>query len=675
MVQGATISPITPSWTTFSNGVAVIADTFFSALSPAALAITSLGVPEGFAGSSYTSTNSLYSTQLTSIGGVGPFTWSVSAGTLPAGLSLSAGGLLTGTPTTAAAATSVTFKITDSTSAFATATLPMTVASTAFSGTVGTCTGAALEGTQYLPYGGCSLSATGGTSPYTYQWIVSLSYASLPPGLILSSSGSIAGTNYGQGAYNTEFQVADAAGTLSVLTITFPLAGDNTFGGCSLFPTDSIFHRKINALPVDTSPAAPIDPIYAPAPITPFFGNDADPYPDGIPILRVPYNQPLEPITATTYQSYFTSGPWPWYTPIEGTQNSTNAYTYISDGHTSIVQMAGGGQPCQLWEGYTSQFIGTPDTNGPWALGSNAYWSNLGTTGAGAYQMLPQDNGSTDAAGLPVAPLLLNYDEVAAGLVQHPTRFTLNHTLAYHVWPATAQAGLGVCTGGYEDTNRLLDQTKPPTACSHTSPMGEIYRLKSSVPNPSCAATSPQSAVIIQGFRDYGIIVSDNGRSGGVIGTPDSRWNKSDLLCLEQLNLTEFEPVLVGQLIVPPATAQSPTTKAAQPVLTAITVAPVNPTLPTYTGTLNFAATCYYNDGSVDSCVVAGAPGWSSGNSLVATVNSSTGAATAGSVIGTATITATAAGVSGIFGTTQVSTFAVPTSSAQGMKLNGVQWK
>ena len=68
----------------------------------------------------------------------------------------------------------------------------------------------------------------------------------------------------------------------------------------------------------------------------------------------------------------------------------------------------------------------------------------------------PQGMGTSDAAGLPVAPLLLNADEVIGtgtpaapnGTVQHPTRFTMNHGLNYWVWPATQSAGVGVpCSG------------------------------------------------------------------------------------------------------------------------------------------------------------------------------------------------------------------------------------
>jgi hypothetical protein len=70
------------------------------------------------------------------------------------------------------------------------------------------------------------------------------------------------------------------------------------------------------------------------------------------------------------------------------------------------------------------------------------------------------------------------------------------------------------------------------------------------VATPSCAATSPQAAILITAFRNYGIILADNGMSGGLIGTPDARWNDNDLECITSLTLGNFEPVNVSSLMV-----------------------------------------------------------------------------------------------------------------------------
>ena len=135
----------------------------------------------------------------------------------------------------------------------------------------------------------------------------------------------------------------------------------------------------------------------------------------------------------------------------------------------------------------------------------------------------PQGMGSADAGrGLPIAPLLVNADEVIGtgtpispnGTVQHPIRFTLNHMLNYWVWPATETAGVGSCTatgGSSIAVESLISQSSPPASCTWSAPAGEIYRLMASVPNPTCASTSPQSAIIITAMRNYGIILADNG--------------------------------------------------------------------------------------------------------------------------------------------------------------------
>ena len=62
--------------------------------------------------------------------------------------------------------------------------------------------------------------------------------------------------------------------------------------------------------------------------------------------------------------------------------------------------------------------------------------------------------------------------------------------------------------------------------------------------------SSTQAAIIITAFRNYGIILADNGMSGGLIGTPDVRWNDNDLACLTSLTLSNFEPVNVSSLMV-----------------------------------------------------------------------------------------------------------------------------
>jgi len=305
---------------------------------------------------------------------------------------------------------------------------------------------------------------------------------------------------------------------------------------------------------VDTSPAAPIYSDYLSATIQPFFGDQYQGFPNGIPAISVPYNQPYVTVTTTLYQSYFTSAPIPPYAPVEGTSASTG------DRHVLVYQQAGTGanQNPALWEMWQGIYEG-----GPWTCSSNALWPDVPSDA-----LTPQGNGTADAAGLPISPLLVNADEVIGsgtpsaptGTIQHPIRFTVGSMLNYWVWPGTQSAGTGSCTdssGASIPTESEISQpsTSPqfpvPQSCpTTTGPAGEIYRLKASVATPSCASTSPQAAIIITALRNYGIILADNGSSGGLIGTPDARWNNNDLSCLTSLTLADFEPVNVSSLMV-----------------------------------------------------------------------------------------------------------------------------
>jgi hypothetical protein len=352
----------------------------------------------------------------------------------------------------------------------------------------------------------------------------------------------------GQGTYTPEFVVTDSASTKATQSINFAINGNNAFLA-NIFPADSIFHHRVDAattsLPVDTSPAAPIYSGYLSATIKAFFGgNSYLTFPNGIPAVEVPYNQTDVSVTTTVYQSYFTSGPIPAYAPVEGTSRSTG------DRHVLVYLEAGGGKNPALYEMWQGIY-----ENGPWTDSSNALWPNVSGDA-----LTQQGNGTSDAAGLPVAPLLANADEVIgsgtpespAGTIKHPIRFTVNHMLNYWVWPATETAGTGNCSQGGSTipTESQISQSSPPSSCTMTGPAGEIYRLKASVTTPACASSSPQANVIITAFRDYGIILADNGDSGGLIGTPDARWNDDDLTCLESLTLADFEPVNVSSLIV-----------------------------------------------------------------------------------------------------------------------------
>jgi hypothetical protein len=430
-----------------------------------------------------------------------------------------------------------------------TSTAKVTV--TASGGALAIVTTSCPSGTQGAAYAGCTIVASGGSPPYTFSASTNSNFPPLPEGLSLNATtGSISSSLIGgQGTYTPQFAVTDSTGAQATQGISIAVNGNNAFLA-TIFPSTSIFHHRVDeattSLPVDTSPAAPMYSGYLSATVKPFFGSNSNaPFPNGIPAIEVAYNQVEVSVTTTEYQSYFSSGPMPANAPVEGTSNSTG------DRHVLVYLEAGGGNDPALYEMWQGIYEG-----GPWTDSSNALWPDVTSN-----NLTPQGNGTSDAAGLPVGPLLANADEVIgtgtptapSGTIQHPIRFTLNHMLNYWVWPATETAGTGSCTateGGSIPVESEISQSSPPATCTMSGPAGEIYRLKASVASPSCASTSPQAAIIITAFRNYGIILADNGDSGGLIGTPDARWNDTDLACLTSLTLVDFEPVNVSSLIV-----------------------------------------------------------------------------------------------------------------------------
>jgi hypothetical protein len=458
--------------------------------------------------------------------------------------STSASGSTSVSPTST---TTYTLKATNA-SGSTTATAKVTVTSSG--GALTITTTSCPSGTQGASYAGCTITATGGSPPYTYSVSANATISPLPEGMsINASTGDVTSALIGgQGTYTPEFVVKDSANAQATQSIDMAINGNNAFLA-NVFPSTSIFHHRVDAattsLPVDTSPAAPIYSGYLSATIKPFFGGSSYlSFPNGIPAIEVPSNQADVAVATTLYQSYFTSGPIPPYAPVEGTGRSTG------DRHVLVYLEAGGGTKPALYEMWQGIYL-----NGPWTDSSNALWPDVSSNALTA-----QAQGTSDAAGLPVGPLLVNADEVIgvgtpdspSGTIKHPIRITVNHMVNYWVWPATQSAGTGSCMQGGTTipTESEISQSSPPSSCTMTGPAGEIYRLKASVTTPSCAATSPQANVIITAFRDYGIILADNGSSGGLIGTPDARWNDNDLSCLRSLTLADFEPVNVSSLMV-----------------------------------------------------------------------------------------------------------------------------
>ncbi|SEF77781.1 Putative Ig domain-containing protein [Bryocella elongata] len=177
---------------------------------PAAPSITTSTLASGTVGSAY-------SAALAGSGGLSPYTWALTSGTLPSGLSFTAStGTITGTPTATGAGTaSLSFKMTDSgtaTALTATKTLSLTIAPAAAI----TFTTTTLANATYNTAYSATIATAGGAGTLTY----SLASGSLPTGLSLSTGGALTGTPTAGGSFSFSVKAADAYGDSATQSFT-----------------------------------------------------------------------------------------------------------------------------------------------------------------------------------------------------------------------------------------------------------------------------------------------------------------------------------------------------------------------------------------------------------------------------------------------------------------------
>jgi len=137
----------------------------------------------------------------------------------------------------------------------------------------------------------------------------------------------------------------------------------------------------------------------------------------------------------------------------------------------------------------------------------------------------PETWTSADAAGLPILPGLVRYDEIAAGEIKHALRFTVEDTAGY-IWPAR-------------------HQTDDPQ--DGVPPMGARFRLKADY---DISGFPPEMQIILQAMKTYGIVLADNGSNWFVTGAPDERWDNDMLHLLDVLTGNDFEAVDTSVLML-----------------------------------------------------------------------------------------------------------------------------
>ena len=269
---------------------------------------------------------------------------------------------------------------------------------------------------------------------------------------------------------------------------------------CTVFPADNVWNEPVDGLSVASNSSTLISTIGSSRSFHMDFGSYAG---YGIPYQVVDGSTPLRNV-AFDYADESDAGPYP--IPV------TPLVEDGSDGHMLMVDR----DNCKLYE----LFAARQSASGAWHAGSGAIWD------LSSNALRPDGWTSADAAGLPILPGLVRYDEVAAGAIDHALRFTVPQTRDTYIYPATHEA----------------------SSSSSTSlpPMGLRVRLKASA---DLTGLSPDAKVIAVALQTYGMILADNGSPWYVSGASDPRFNDDVLHQLDRFHGSDLEVVDTSGLV------------------------------------------------------------------------------------------------------------------------------
>lgn len=298
------------------------------------------------------------------------------------------------------------------------------------------------------------------------------------------------------------------------------LGAGASLNGALPFPADNAWNTDISGAPVDPNSGALIASIGLTRGLHPDFGAGLyEGSPIGIPYVVVAGNQPKVAISFTDYGDESDPGPYPVpaNAPIEGQQ--ANGSAFGGDRHVLVIDRDAN-RLYELGNAY-------PQPNGSWqASGGAVFHLDSNTVRPGGQPGWT----SADAAGLPIFPGLVRYDEAASGVIRHALRFTVSTTRRAYVPPATHWAS--------------------SNTSANVPPMGMRVRLKAGFVIPSGFST--ESRAILQSMKTYGMFVADNGSNWYVTGAPDDRWNNDKLLSeLGSVKGADFEVVRMDGLVTP----------------------------------------------------------------------------------------------------------------------------
>jgi RNA polymerase sigma factor (sigma-70 family) len=273
------------------------------------------------------------------------------------------------------------------------------------------------------------------------------------------------------------------------------------------FPDDNPWNQDISAAPVDPNSERLIASIGRDKAIYADFGVIDDGVRAGIPYVVVAGDQPLVPIRFDGFPDESDPGPYPvpLDAPMEGgpVGDETRQMIVLDRDHWKLYELTGASREGAGWRAAGGAVFDLK-TNALRPLG----WTSI------------------DAAGLPVFPGLVRYDEVIEQqAIRHALRFSCRETRRAFVAPARHQAGTS-------------NDPKLP-------PMGMRVRLKADV---DIAGFSPPVQVILQALKQYGMFLANHGSDWYLSGTADPRWSGIDLKSLQRIKGMDFEVVQMGKI-------------------------------------------------------------------------------------------------------------------------------
>jgi hypothetical protein len=300
-------------------------------------------------------------------------------------------------------------------------------------------------------------------------------------------------------------------------------SGSPTVAGCRVFPPDNPWNQDISNLPVDPELHVPkvTDHMSSGTSIHLDFGTTKDHY--GIPITAGRAAPPA-PLT-------FDEG-WPDESDKLACPNGGGDFCYPiplnarieggpgakpgADRHVVFLATDGAPDHCVLYETYN-----TVPKPGGFLVKSAAIWK------LDSNARRPRNWTSADAAGLPILPGLVRYEEVKAGEIRHAIRFTLERTANSYIDPATHAAGVNT-------------DERPP--------LGVRVRLKASF---DTSIFTGAAKVLVTAMKKYGMILADNGGDWFVSGDEHDGWGNMDdfIAQMKKVKGRDFEIVKTGKVI------------------------------------------------------------------------------------------------------------------------------